>query len=52
VNFDYAEMQELLDDPARRAEMGAFGARRVREQLSWEHEAPKLLAAYEALLRQ
>lgn len=39
----------LLDDPERRARMGAFGRKRVVEQLSWEHEAPRLLAAYEAL---
>ena len=40
---------ELLDDPARRAAMGAFGRRRVEEQLQWRHEAPRLLAAYDAL---
>ena len=40
---------ELLDDPARRAAMGAYGRRRVQEVLEWRHEAPKLLAAYEAL---
>ncbi|HLS85612.1 MAG TPA: glycosyltransferase family 4 protein, partial [Burkholderiales bacterium] len=40
---------ELLDDPARRHEMGAYGQRRVREALEWRYEAPKLLAAYEAL---
>jgi len=39
----------LLDDPDRRRRMGEFGRRRVLEQLSWEHEAPKLLAAYEVL---
>ena len=40
---------ELLDDPQRRAAMGEFGRRRVEEHLEWRHEAPKLLAAYEAL---
>ena len=40
---------ELLDDPAKRAEMGAYGRRRVQDQLEWQHEVPKLLAAYEAL---
>ena len=40
---------ELLDDPARRAEMGEFGRRRVENELEWRHEVPKLLAAYEAL---
>jgi glycosyltransferase involved in cell wall biosynthesis len=40
---------ELLDDPARRAAMGAFGHRRVENELEWRYEAPKLLAAYESL---
>ena len=40
---------ELLEDPARRAAMGAFGRRRVENELEWRYEAPKLLAAYEAL---
>jgi glycosyltransferase involved in cell wall biosynthesis len=40
---------ELLDDPERRAAMGAFGRRRVENELEWRYEAPKLLAAYEAL---
>jgi glycosyltransferase involved in cell wall biosynthesis len=40
---------ELLDDPARRAQMGEFGRRRVENDLEWRHEVPKLLAAYEAL---
>jgi glycosyltransferase involved in cell wall biosynthesis len=42
---------ELLDDPARRLAMGEFGRRRVANELEWRHEAPKLLAAYEALWR-
>jgi glycosyltransferase involved in cell wall biosynthesis len=40
---------ELLDDPARRQAMGEFGLRRVREELEWRYEAPKLLAAYDTL---
>jgi glycosyltransferase involved in cell wall biosynthesis len=40
---------ELLDDPDRRAAMGEFGRRRVEEALSWDHEVPNLLAAYDAL---
>jgi glycosyltransferase involved in cell wall biosynthesis len=48
--FDFAaKLVELLDDPARRAAMGAFGRRRVLNELEWRHEAPKLLAAYDAL---
>ena len=44
-----AKIVELLDDPARRADMAAFGRRRVENELEWRHEAPKLIAAYEAL---
>ena len=40
---------ELLADPARRKAMGDLGWRRVTEELEWRHEAPKLLAAYDAL---
>jgi len=43
------KIAELLEDPARRAAMGAFGRRRVETALEWRHEAPKLIAAYEAL---
>jgi glycosyltransferase involved in cell wall biosynthesis len=50
--FDLAaKLVELLDDPARRAAMGAFGRRRVENELEWRYEAPKLLAAYDALWR-
>jgi len=42
------KLAALLDDPELREQMGAFGQRRVREQLEWRHEAPKLLAAYES----
>ena len=44
-----AKIVELLDDPARRTEMGRYGRRRVESELEWRYEAPKLLAAYEAL---
>ena len=40
---------ELLDDPARRQEMGRMGQERVRSVLAWEHSAPVLLAAYDRL---
>ena len=46
-----AKIVELLDDPARRAEMGEFGRGRVENELEWRHETPKLLAAYDALWR-
>ncbi len=44
-----ARIVELMDDAPRRSEMGAFGRRRVENELGWHHEAPKLLAAYDAL---
>jgi glycosyltransferase involved in cell wall biosynthesis len=46
-----AKLLELLDDPARRARMGAAGRRRVENELEWRHEAPRLLAAYASLWR-
>jgi glycosyltransferase involved in cell wall biosynthesis len=36
----------LLDDPDRRARMGALGRQRVEEALSWERSEAALLAAY------
>jgi len=39
----------LLDDPVRRAAMGAYGRARVENELEWRYEVPKLLAAYAAL---
>jgi len=44
-----AKIVELLDDRERRQAMGEYGRRRVIEELEWRHEAPKLLAAYDAL---
>lgn len=44
-----AKIIELIDDPARRAEMGAYGRRRVENELEWRYESPKLLAAYASL---
>jgi glycosyltransferase involved in cell wall biosynthesis len=45
------QLVKLLDDPRRRAQMGQFGRMRVERELQWDHEAPKLLLAYEALWR-
>ena len=39
----------LIDNPEMRATMGAYGRERVENQLEWCYEAPKLLAAYDAL---
>lgn len=40
---------QLLDDPQLREQMGEFGRNRVRNELEWRYEAPKLLAAYDAI---
>jgi glycosyltransferase involved in cell wall biosynthesis len=43
-------IEELLDDPARRAEMGRLGRERVEQELSWEHSERNLAAAYRSVL--
>jgi len=49
---DFArKILNLLDDPVRRATMGQYGRQRVESALAWGHQAPKLLAAYDALAR-
>jgi glycosyltransferase involved in cell wall biosynthesis len=44
-----AKIIELIDDPTRRAVMGAYGRKRVENELEWRYEVPKLLAAYRTL---
>jgi len=44
-----AKILQLLDDEPLRRTMGEFGRERVRNHLSWEHEVPHLLAAYDTL---
>lgn len=39
----------LLDHPELRRSMGTYGRERVVNELSWDHEAPRLLAAYDQL---
>jgi glycosyltransferase involved in cell wall biosynthesis len=39
----------LMDDPAARARMGKEGRARVLDNLSWDHSAPVLLAAYDRI---
>jgi len=39
----------LLDDPARRQRMSAYGAQRLRDKLAWQHSVPPLLAAYDRI---
>ncbi|CAN7712443.1 glycosyltransferase family 4 protein [Bradyrhizobium sp. LjRoot220] len=38
---------ELVDDPVRRDRMGAFGQKRIHDELAWDHETANLLNAYE-----
>jgi glycosyltransferase involved in cell wall biosynthesis len=40
---------ELMDDPERRARMGAFGRRRVQSELEWSYSVQHLLEAYAQL---
>lgn len=42
----------LLDHPDERRRMGAFGHRRVQEELAWEYSVGNLLAAYESAFRK
>jgi glycosyltransferase involved in cell wall biosynthesis len=44
------KMVALLADENQRIHMGAVGRDRVERVLSWQHEAPRLLAAYDNLL--
>ena len=47
---DFAtKIELLLGDAEQRERMGAFGQRRVREVLSWQHSVPELLRAYRLL---
>ena len=44
-----AKILHLLDNPAERDRRGALGRERVQEKFSWDHEVPKLIAAYQRL---
>ncbi len=39
----------LMDNPARRAAMGAYGRRRVETELDWRYSVPHLIEAYDKL---
>ena len=43
-------ISDLLDDPARRTEMGKIGRIRLEEQLSWDHSRRQLVEFYEGLI--
>ena len=45
-----ARIEELLDDPGRRVEMGRRGRERVERELSWQHSTRSLEAAYASAL--
>jgi glycosyltransferase involved in cell wall biosynthesis len=47
-----AAVARLLDDPERRAAMGALGQQAVVDRLAWQHQVPALLAAYARALGQ
>jgi len=38
---------ELLEDRARREQMGSFGQKRLHDELSWEHSTVQLLRTYD-----
>jgi glycosyltransferase involved in cell wall biosynthesis len=47
---DLAEkIAQLLDDPERRATMGAYNRQRFLDRMAWEHNAGELIRAYEWL---
>jgi glycosyltransferase involved in cell wall biosynthesis len=47
---DFADkIETLLNNEELRNRMGAFGRKRVEEELSWEHSRQNLLLAYEAI---
>lgn len=46
----HAALETMLDDPDKRARMGAAGRRRVEELFSWRAVAKKVAAAYETVI--
>ena len=50
---DFAEkILDLLDDEERRQRMGAFGRKRVIEELNWTHQVAPLISAYRTALER
>lgn len=49
--FEFARaIAGLMDDPARRKEMGLLGRQRMENGLAWRYSIPKLLQAYRTVL--
>jgi glycosyltransferase involved in cell wall biosynthesis len=49
---DYARrLDDLLSDPARRADMGASGRRYVKRELGWHHQSLAYVGVYTQMLR-
>ena len=46
------KLSALMDDPALRTEMGEAGRDRVDREFAWRHQAPHLVAVYDALTGQ
>ena len=44
-----AKIEDLLDDPERRKELGTYNRQRFLERMAWEYSAGELLRAYEIL---
>ena len=42
---------DLVDDEPRRFTMGLAGRARIEHALAWEHQAPRYVGVYEALIR-
>jgi glycosyltransferase involved in cell wall biosynthesis len=48
--LDFAKkIQELMDNPGLRQQMGHIGRKRIEDVLAWQHQAPHLLQAYETV---
>ena len=44
-----SKIEDLLENPTLRRQMGEYGRRRVEEKLAWKYSIPILLDAYETL---
>jgi glycosyltransferase involved in cell wall biosynthesis len=47
-----AKILSLLENPEQRSRMGAFGQKRVAEELSWDYSVQHLLAAYQRVFHK